>query len=288
MRDEETLISDVMENITSANIIPCVEAGITSRLDVIYDLNTRNPGDISYLNSLKRASKRYGIDIYEHKASSPEDAARGAMQAMDSGKTDGIIVISNYGAYTQYLRNMISPEFDVDGLSQISIGKLHLGCGDAAPCTPIACMETIKECFSRCGIVMAGKKIAVIGRSLRVGRPLAELALQEDMTVSVYHSKSNIKPYDLDGFDVIVSAIGKYHQWGLNEIPDGKFLIDVGTNYDPITDSWGGDFNYDELRDNEKYITPSPRGIGQVTTTVLCGKVCKHAKARYDDMTEQL
>lgn len=288
MLDTETLISDVVENITSRDILPCIEAGIVPRLDVVYNPHTEDSGDISYLNSLWRASKRYNINLVEHSTGSPQDAAQGIMQTLDYSKTDGVIIISNYNNTTQYLRNLIPVILDIDGLSHGAIGSLHMGDDNSAPCTATACMEIIKECLARCGTTPAGKKIAVIGRSLRVGRPLAELALQEDMAVSIYHSRTPINQYEFDSFDIIVSAVGKYHRWGLEDIPDGKILIDVGTNYDPISDSWGGDFNYDELRDNEKYITPSPRGVGQVTTAVLCGKVCKHAKSKYDDMLERL
>ena len=161
---------------------------------------------------------------------------------------------------------MIPMRLDVDGLSYKSIGRLY-GSDDPiayrkAPCTAVACLKIIQELY---GSKLEGLKIAVIGRSMRVGRPLAELLVQQNCTVTLYHSKSNLSSW-LGYNDVVVSAIGKPKYW------NRKNLIDVGINFDS-EGKLCGDIDAKDFEDSAAYISPVPNGVGAVTNTVLFAKL---------------
>ena len=161
---------------------------------------------------------------------------------------------------------------DIDGLSNKSSAHLY-GSKDPiayrkAPCTAAACLKIIQTLYDN---NLAGLNVAVVGRSMRVGRPLAELLLQQDCTVTLYHTKSR-----KDNFydkDVLISAIGqpKYFNSCTINAQDMN-IIDVGINYNP-QGRMCGDVDYDNLKDLANYITPVPNGVGAVTNTVLFAKL---------------
>lgn len=240
-------------------------------LGVIYRAEDAAAG--SYLRSIRRNAEKYKSTVISAECDSIQDASLKIRQWAQDPSINGIILISDYGEATQSLYNLIPARLDINGLSNKSVGHLY-GSKDPiayrkAPCTAAACLKIIQTLYDN---ELAGLNVAVVGRSMRVGRPLAELLLQQNCTVTLYHTKS--KKTNFSDKDVLVSAIGRpeyfYHPLNLNAT--NLNIIDVGINYDEHGRICG-DVNYDSVKDKAAYITPVPNGVGAVTNTVLFAKL---------------
>lgn len=240
-------------------------------LGVIYRAEDVAAG--SYLRSIRRNAEKYKSTVISAECDSIQDASLKIRQWAQDPSINGIILISDYGEATQSLYNLIPARLDIDGLSNKSSAHLY-GSKDPiayrkAPCTAAACLKIIQTLYDN---ELAGLNVAVVGRSMRVGRPLAELLLQQNCTVTLYHTKS--KKTNFSDKDVLVSAIGRpeyfYHPLNLNAT--NLNIIDVGINYDEHGRICG-DVNYDSVKDKAAYITPVPNGVGAVTNTVLFAKL---------------
>ena len=240
-------------------------------LGVIYRADDAAAG--SYLRSIRRNAEKYKSTVISAECDSIQDASLKIRQWSQDPSINGIILISDYGEATQSLYNLIPARLDIDGLSNKSAAHLY-GSKDPiayrkAPCTAAACLKIIQTLYDN---ELAGLNVAVVGRSMRVGRPLAELLLQQNCTVTLYHTKS--KKTNFSDKDVLVSAIGRpeyfYHPLNLNAT--NLNIIDVGINYDEHGRICG-DINYDSVKDKAAYITPVPNGVGAVTNTVLFAKL---------------
>lgn len=239
-------------------------------LGVIYRAN--DVAAWSYLRSIYRNAEKYKSTAISAECNTAQDASLQIRKWSQDPNINGIILISNYGEATQSLYNMIPMRLDIDGLSNKSAAHLY-GSKDPiayrkAPCTAVACLKIIQTLYDN---NLEGLNVAIVGRSMRVGRPLAELLLQQDCTVTLYHTKSR-----KDNFydkDVLISAIGqpKYFNSCTVDAQDMN-IIDVGINYDP-QGRICGDVDYDNLKDMASYITPVPNGVGAVTNTVLFVKL---------------
>lgn len=239
-------------------------------LGVIYRANDVAAG--SYLRSIYRNAEKYKSTAISAECNTAQDVSLQISKWSQDPNINGIIVVSDYGEATQSLYNMIPMRLDIDGLSNKSAAHLY-GSKDPiayrkAPCTAAACLKIIQTLYDN---NLASLNVAVVGRSMRVGRPLAELLLQQDCTVTLYHTKSR-----KDNFydkDVLISAIGqpKYFNSCTVDAQDMN-IIDVGINYDP-QGRICGDVDYDNLKDLANYITPVPNGVSAVTNTVLFAKL---------------
>lgn len=240
-------------------------------LGVIYRAEDAAAG--SYLRSIRRNAEKYKSTVISAECDSIQDASLKIRQWAQDPSINGIILISDYGEATQSLYNLIPARLDIDGLSNKSAAHLY-GSKDPiayrkAPCTAAACLKIIQTLYDN---ELAGLNVAVVGRSMRVGRPLAELLLQQNCTVTLYHTKS--KKTNFSDKDVLVSAIGRpeYFYHPLNLDATNLNIIDVGINYDEHGRICG-DVNYDSVKDKAAYITPVPNGVGAVTNTVLFAKL---------------
>ena len=240
-------------------------------LGVIYRAEDAAAG--SYLRSIRRNAEKYKSTVISAECDSIQDASLKIRQWAQDPSINGIILISDYGEATQSLYNLIPARLDIDGLSNKSAAHLY-GSKDPiayrkAPCTAAACLKIIQTLYDN---ELAGLNVAVVGRSMRVGRPLAELLLQQNCTVTLYHTKS--KKTNFSDKDVLVSAIGRpeYFYHPLNLDATNLNIIDVGINYDEHGRICG-DVNYDSVKDKAAYITPVPNGVGAVTNTVLFTKL---------------
>lgn len=239
-------------------------------LGVIYRADDTAAG--SYLRSIFLNAEKYKATAVSAECNTIQDVSLQIRKWSQDPNMNGIILISDYGEATQSLYNMIPMRLDIDGLSNKSAAHLY-GSKDPiayrkAPCTAVACLKIIQTLYDN---NLAGLNVAIVGRSMRVGRPLAELLLQQNCTVTLYHTKSR-----KDNFydkDVLISAIGQpkyFNSWNV-DIQDMN-IIDVGINYDP-QGRMCGDVDYDNLKDIAAYITPVPNGVGAVTNTVLFAKL---------------
>lgn len=167
----------------------------------------------------------------------------------------------------------IDPQKDVDGFHPMNIGKLMAGVPEAIPCTPYGIMKM----FEACQIDLAGKNAVVIGRSNIVGKPIAQLLLAKDATVTMTHSKTKDLPAVARTADILVVAIGRGHFVTKEFIKPGAVVIDVGMNRD-AEGKLIGDVKFDEVEPLASFITPVPRGVGPMTITMLMIQTVEAAK----------
>ena len=158
----------------------------------------------------------------------------------------------------------IDPNKDVDGCHYVQKGKLWTGTPEALPCTPYGCIELLKEY----GIDMSGKHAVVLGRSNLVGRPLAELLLRENATVTICHSKTTNIADITKNADILCTAIGKSKFVTADMVKDGAVVIDVGINRDE-NGKLCGDVDFENVSGKCSFITPVPGGVGPMTVTML-------------------
>ena len=195
---------------------------------------------------------------------------------LDDG-IDGILVQLPLPKHidTNKILETISPAKDVDGFAAINVGKLASGLDGFVPCTPLGIMEI----FKAYDINLEGKNAVVIGRSNIVGKPMANLLLNANATVTVTHSKTrNLKGICADA-DILVAAIGRADFVTADMVKDVAVVIDVGINR--MDDGkLKGDVKFDEVAPKCSFITPVPGGVGPMTIAMLLSNTIKSAKNR--------
>ena len=168
----------------------------------------------------------------------------------------------------------IDPAKDVDGLHVINAGRLASGLPALTPCTPLGCMIMLRETLGD----VAGKRAVVVGRSVLVGRPVAQLLLQADCTVTIAHSRTQDLPSVCRDGDILVAAVGRPQMIRGDWIKPGAAVIDVGINrvpsQDPVKATAGktrvvGDVAFKEASKVAGWITPVPGGVGLMTVACL-------------------
>ncbi len=177
----------------------------------------------------------------------------------------------------------INPDKDVDGLHVINAGRLASGLPALTPCTPLGCMILLRETVGD----LTGLRAVVVGRSVLVGRPIAQLLLQADCTVTIAHSRSRDLPAICREADILVAAVGRPRMIGADWIKPGAAVIDVGINRvpfdDPVKAAEGrtkvvGDVNFKEASQVAGWVTPVPGGVGLMTVAVLLQNTLTAAK----------
>jgi methylenetetrahydrofolate dehydrogenase (NADP+)/methenyltetrahydrofolate cyclohydrolase len=168
----------------------------------------------------------------------------------------------------------ILPEKDVDGLSPVNAGRLSGGMADRAlvPCTPAGSMVLLRHAL---GNDLAGREAVVIGRSVLVGKPVAQLLLNENCTVTMAHSRTRDLPSVVRRAEIVVAAVGKPEMVRGDWVREGAAVIDVGINRVPAPDKGEGatrlvgDVAYAEAAARAAWITPVPGGVGPMTIAML-------------------
>lgn len=168
----------------------------------------------------------------------------------------------------------IDPKKDVDGFHPMNLGRLLAGNPDKIPCTPYGIMKM----FEAYNVELTGKRALVIGRSNIVGKPMAQLMLMKDATVTIAHSKTRNLPELAREADILVVAIGRGHFVTKEFIKPGAVVIDVGMNRDE-NGKLIGDVKFDEVAPLTSYITPVPKGVGPMTITMLMYQTVMAAEA---------
>jgi methylenetetrahydrofolate dehydrogenase (NADP+)/methenyltetrahydrofolate cyclohydrolase len=178
---------------------------------------------------------------------------------------------------------ILDPDKDVDGLTVSSAGRLASGMTSLVPCTPLGCMILLRETVGD----LTGKCAVVIGRSVLVGRPVAQLLLAADCTVTVAHSKTRDLPAVCRQADILVAAVGRPRMVRGDWIKPGAAVIDVGINRvpfrDPVKAAAGktkvvGDVAFKEAAQVAGWITPVPGGVGLMTVACLLQNTVTAAK----------
>ena len=167
----------------------------------------------------------------------------------------------------------IDPSKDVDGFHPQNVGKMIIGQETFLPCTPHGIMEMLK----RSGVEIAGKHAVIIGRSNIVGKPMGQLLLQQDATVTYCHSRTKDLPSFTKQADILIVAIGRAKLITDLHIKEGAVVIDVGMNRDE-NGKLCGDVDFEKAKEVASAITPVPGGVGPMTITMLLKNTLQSAE----------
>lgn len=234
-----------------------------------------DPASKVYVASKGKATIECGMNSFEHKL--PEDTGQDALLALidqlnADPAVDGILVQLPLPKHLdeQAVVARISPDKDVDGLTPISTGRLALGLPGLVPCTPLGSLMLLKD---RLGD-LSGKDAVVIGRSILVGKPMAQLLLAENCTVTIAHSRTRNLADVVRRADIVVAAVGRPEMIKGDWIKPGATVIDVGINRLPPAEGQAkgrlvGDVDYAEALQVAGAVTPVPGGVGPMTIAVL-------------------
>ena len=162
------------------------------------------------------------------------------------------------------IQNAILPYKDVDGLTDVNMGRLVHNEDSLVPCTPMGIIDLLDYY----NIDIEGKNVVIIGRSDLVGKPLASLMINRNATVTLCHSKTINLDFYTKNADILVVAIGKPNFIKRDSVKDGAVIIDVGINR-MANGMLCGDVDFDDVKDKVSYITPVPGGVGQMTVAEL-------------------
>jgi methylenetetrahydrofolate dehydrogenase (NADP+)/methenyltetrahydrofolate cyclohydrolase len=255
--------------------------GLTPGLAVV--LVGENPASQVYVRNKGRAAEEIGMKSWTHQL--PADASE--QQLLDlvnalnrDGTVHGILVQFPLPKQidAQRIIAAIDPAKDVDGFHPLNAGKLGLGLPGFVPCTPQGCMILIRSVLND----PAGKKALVLGRSNIVGKPIAQLLLQADCTVTIAHSKTRDLSEECRKADILIAAIGKPGFVKGDWIKPGAVVIDVGINRvtdpaDPKKSRLVGDVDFADALKTAGAITPVPGGVGPMTIACLLENTIKAA-----------
>lgn len=227
-----------------------------------------NPASRLYVNMKKKACKEVGIYSEEHNLP-VETEQEQLLKLIDQLNTDdnihGILVQLPLpkGVDEQEVISRINPEKDVDGFHPINVGRLYSGEQSFVPCTPAGIMRMLEIIEYE----ISGKKAVVLGRSNIVGKPIAQLLLQKNATVTMCHSRTKDLKAECRQADILVAAVGQPEMVKGDWIKPGAVVIDVGINR--VGKKTVGDVAFNEAKEFAGWITPVPGGVGPMTIAML-------------------
>lgn len=231
-------------------------------------------GSIYYVNNQSKLCNTLGVNVKNIilDENIKEDELIRVIDELNNNKdVDGIIILVPLPKHLneKNITSRILPAKDVDGMTDINLGKFYKGEKCFVPCTPRSVLELIKST----DVGIEGKHAVIIGRSNIVGKPAAQLLLNENATVTICHSKTQNLETICKGADILVSCIGKPGFVKENYIKEGAIVIDVGTTM--VDGKVKGDVDFEEVIKKAAYVTPVPGGVGSMTTTMLIKNTCE-------------
>ena len=233
-----------------------------------------DPASQVYVRSKGKATLAAGMQSFEHKlpASVSQEDLIAVVEALNADDmVDGILVQLPLPPQIdeKAVIATIDPMKDVDGFHVVNAGKLAVGEEALVPCTPLGCLMLLKDKLGS----LSGLNAVVIGRSNIVGKPMAQLLLQESCTVTVAHSRTKDLPEVVRRADIVVAAVGRPEMVKGDWIKPGATVIDVGINRVPAAEEGKtrlvGDVDYASAAAAASAITPVPGGVGPMTIAVL-------------------
>lgn len=231
-------------------------------------------GSIYYMNSQEKTAVSLGV-LFEKVVldeNTTESELINVIEKLNNDKSvSGIIMQLPLPKHIneKVVVNKICSKKDIDCLTTESVGKMYMGEDSFMPCTPLSVITLLKSL----DIKLQGKRAVVIGRSNIVGKPVYELLLRENATVTICHSKTeNLKEVTKEA-DILVSAIGRPKFIDDTFIKEGAVVIDVGTS--SFEGKITGDVDFDKVINKASRVTPVPGGVGALTTTLLIKNACE-------------
>ncbi|MCD4911890.1 bifunctional methylenetetrahydrofolate dehydrogenase/methenyltetrahydrofolate cyclohydrolase [Enterococcus faecalis] len=269
-------LADQMQAEIQKDVEKMTQQGIQPGLVVL--LVGENPASQTYVRNKERAAAKIGILSKVEKL--PETISEEELLAeIDKYNQDsrfhGILVQLPLPKHIDEEKILlaIDPKKDVDGFHPMNLGRLFVGKPEMIPCTPYGIMKM----FEAYDIDLTGKRAVVIGRSNIVGKPMAQLLLMKNATVTIAHSKTEHLAEVAKEADILVVAIGRGHFVTKEFVKPGAVVIDVGMNRNP-EGKLIGDVAFDEVSEIASYITPVPKGVGPMTITMLMYQTVEAAK----------
>lgn len=227
-----------------------------------------DPASAVYVRNKENAAKETGIDsiVYKFEKISQSELLALIAKLNADDNTDGILVQLPLPKELNEKKiiQAIDPAKDVDGFHPLNLGKLLIGEPAPIACTPKGCLKLIHSVRQD----LTGLRAVVIGRSVIVGKPMAQLLLRENCTVTTAHSKTKDLPELCRTADIVVAAIGNPKTVKADWIKDGAIVIDVGINR-LENGKLCGDVDFDACFDKCAAITPVPKGVGPMTIAML-------------------
>ena len=246
-----------------------------------------NPASEVYVRNKVRQTEKAGMVSIEHRL--PDTTSESELIALvknlnDDENIDGILVqlpLPNHIDENSII-NTISPSKDVDGFSIPNVGLLSTSGDGLIPCTPLGCLLLLKDCLGN----LAGKTAVIVGRSNIVGKPMAQLLIKENCTVTIAHSKTIGLPDVCKNADILVAAVGRPEFVKAKWIKKGAVVIDVGINRLPAVgdkkSKLVGDVDFESVSKICSAITPVPGGVGPMTIACLLRNTVTAACKRRD------
>jgi methylenetetrahydrofolate dehydrogenase (NADP+)/methenyltetrahydrofolate cyclohydrolase len=232
-----------------------------------------------YVKNKEKNAKEVGINsevVRYPKEISEQEVLKKIRELNDNDAVSGILVQLPLPPQInkEKIINAIDPLKDVDGFHPINVGNLSSGYKATVPCTPLGCLLLIKKIEPN----LSGKHAIIIGRSNLNGKPMAQLLLKENCTVTILHSKTkNLKTECLKG-DIVVVAVGVANLVKSDWVKENSIVIDVGIN--KVGDKIVGDVEFETVKEKAKAITPVPGGVGPMTIACLLKNTLECFKGR--------
>jgi methylenetetrahydrofolate dehydrogenase (NADP+) / methenyltetrahydrofolate cyclohydrolase len=237
-----------------------------------------DPASAIYVRMKREDSAQVGIESFHHEpaADVAPDALAGLIRELNANeRVHGILLqlpLPDHLDQDQFI-SLIDPAKDVDGLTAANAGLLMQSRDEAlVPCTPAGVMELLREA----GAELEGARAVVLGRSILVGKPLAQLLLAANATVTQCHSRTRDLPGVCRAADVLVAAVGSPRLVTSDMVGEGAVVIDVGTNR--TDDGLVGDVDFDAAKERAGAITPVPGGVGPMTRAMLLVNTLRAAR----------
>lgn len=231
-------------------------------------------GSVYYQNFQEKLANNLGIEFNKIKLDEniSEDELKLKIQELNSDeRVNGIMLLLPLPNHIdeRSVTNIINPDKDLDCLSEVSVGRFYKGEKTYLPCTPNSVITLLKAY----NIEIEGKEVVIIGRSNIVGKPLFQMFLNENATVTLCHSRTKNLKDVCKRADILVVAIGRANFIDSSYVREGAVVIDVGTS--EVDGKITGDVNFDDVYDKASFITPVPGGVGSLTTTLLLKNICR-------------
>lgn len=277
-------IGQEIRNELKEEVASLVAQGVQPGLAVI--LVGENPASETYVKNKEKSSKEAGMKSVLTKLPetvSEEDLLAEVEKLNQDDTIDGILVqlpLPKHIDENKVIR-AISPEKDVDGFHPMNVGKMLIGQETFLPCTPYGIMQLLE----RSNVDIAGKHAVIIGRSNIVGKPMGQLLLQKDATVTYCHSRTEDLKKFTQQADILIVAIGIAKFITGDYIKEGAVVIDVGMNRDE-NGKLCGDVDYESAEKQASAITPVPGGVGPMTITMLLKNTVESAEKKLKARTE--
>ena len=271
-------VADALKEKMAADVAALKEKGITPTLAILR-VGERDD-DLSYERGAMKTCDSVGVAVKNVvlPADVPSDTFFETLDGLNNDpEVHGILLFRPLPKHLdgEKARKMLNPDKDVDGCTDYSLAGVFTNTDlGFPPCTAQAAME-ILDFY---GVECKGKRAAVIGRSLVVGRPAAMMLMHKNATPTICHTRTVDTPSVVREADIVIVCAGQMQAVGKEYFREGQIVIDVGIHYNEETQKLCGDVKFDEAEPIVAAISPVPGGVGSVTTCVLVSHVVEAAK----------